>query len=405
MRLHISVSALAGLVACSDYSFHGKQGSNQDPVDDTVPAITVSPDPVDFGIVYEAGTVDKLVTIENPGDAELQIAAVRIDGPSVFTVTIPEAEVVPPGGQTTLTVSFSAGSSTSDHTGRLEVSSNASNRPTASVDLQAAVEMLDTGEGEPGPDESTECTCPDGFEPIEGDDETCFRETETPATPTGEVVEVCAISPYFAYGNYGAKYPGGGVQQDTYWGQNDGVANGRLNSTGVWGCSSPGSTTAGSQPVGSWVGFSVCVDVVSDGDYLLGLGGDNRVRFSVDGALVMAQSDDHTRNFNYWHMHALSLTAGTHIIDVEGYNAGSIAAFGAELAGPFAADSLVDDDAMIAADYAGHIVWATSDAIGNAFPLGDTVGWECPDGTELEGCEEPTCLEREEVPCVDIAVP
>lgn len=107
MRLHISVSALAGLVACSDYSFHGKQSSNQDQVDDTVPAITVSPDPVDFGIVYEAGTVDKLVTTENPSDAELQFAAVRIDGPSVFTVTMPEAEVVPPGGQTTLTVSFS----------------------------------------------------------------------------------------------------------------------------------------------------------------------------------------------------------------------------------------------------------------------------------------------------------
>ena len=57
---------------------------------------------------------------------------------------------------------------------------------------------------------------------------------------------------------------------------------------------------------------------------------------------------------------------------------------------------------MMAADYAGNILWATADAIGHAFPLGDSVGWECPDGTELSGCEEPTCIEREEVPCEDV---
>ena len=124
------------------------------------------------------------------------------------------------------------------------------------------------------------------------------------------------------------------------------------------------------------------------------------MRFAVDGTQVMEQTDDNTRNFNYWWMHTISLTAGTHIVDIEGYNAGVIAAFGAELSGPFPAGTLSDDAAMQAADYAGQLVWATDDAIGSAFPIGDSVSWECPDGTELEGCEAPMCVGREEVPCL-----
>ena len=398
MRAPFIVVALAVLPACSDYGFHGKEAPPDTPEVDTAPAILVSPDPVDFGTLSEATTVSAVVTIENPGDAELRVSAVRVDGPSVFSVTAPEADVVPPGDHTTVTVTYSPTSESAEHTGRLDVSSDAPDRPTASVQLLGAVDILDSGIVDPGPDEGTECTCPDGFEPTEAGEQ-CFRESESPATATGEVVEVCAIAPYFAYGKFGALYPGGSVVRDAYWGQDDGAANGRLNAVGVWGCTSPGSGVAGSNPVGSWVGFSVCVDVATDGDYLLGLGGDNRVRFSVDGTPILEQTDDNTRNFNSWFMNAIPLTAGTHVIDIEGYNAGSIAAFGAELAGPFAAGSLTDDDLMMAADYASNIIWATDDAIGNAFPLGDSVGWECPDGTTLEGCEEPVCVEREEVPC------
>ncbi len=398
MRTLLSVLTLTSFSACSDYEFHGEKAPNDEPVEQKAPSIRVSPNPVDFGVLNEAVTLSEVVTIDNTGDAELHIEAVRIDGPAVFSVTMPESEVIPAGGLTTVTVTYAPAAVTESHMGRLDVSSDDPERPTASVSLQAAIELLDTGEVDPGPDESTECSCPDGFE-VSPDELDCFRETETPATPTGEVVEVCAITPYHAYGYFGALYPGGGRVSDSYWGQNDSIPNGRLNSVGVWGCSSPGSSTAGSQPVGSWVGFSVCVEITSDGDYLLGIGGDNRVRFAVDDVQFMEQTDDQTRNFNYWHMNAIPLTAGTHVIDIEGYNAGSIAAFGAELAGPFAAGSLVDDASMMAADYPGNIIWATSDAIGDAFPLGDTVSWECPDGTTLEGCDEPTCLQREEVPC------
>lgn len=387
--------------ACSDYGFHDAKPPEQGEVTtaEPLPDILLSPDPVDFGTLSELTTASMAVTVDNPGEADLQITAVRIEGPRVFSVTSPDTGTVPAGGQTTLLVTYAPTEDDAAHEARLDVSSNAEGRPTASVQLLGAVEVVRVDSGDPGPDEGTECTCPEDFEPTD-DDAACFRETEAPATPTGEVVEVCAVTPYVTYGMYGARYPGGSTAQDLYWGQDDGVANGRLNTVGVWGCESSGSTTAGHDPVGRWIGFSVCLDIASDGDYLLGLGGDNRVRFAVDGTQIMEQTDDDTRNFKYWWMHTISLTAGTHIVDIEGYNAGVIAAFGAELSGPFAAGTLSDDAAMQAADYDHHIVWTTDDAIGSAFPIGDSVSWECPDGTELEGCEAPRCVDREEVPCL-----
>ena len=386
------------IAGCSDYGFHGKEATVDGTDPSAAPVISLSPDPVDFGVRTEDSLVTETVTIENLGDAELRVAAVRVDGASVFSVSRPGSETLAPGDATTLVVSFTPPAYTSEHTARLDVSSNDPAHPIASVQLHGAIELEAFDSGAPGPDEGTECGCPEGFE-VADDDSHCFREWEAPAEARGDVVEVCPIAPYFAYGQYGARYPGGSVVRDAYWGQDDGVLNGRLNTVGVWGCEYPGSSVAGHAPIAEWVGFSVCVDVVSDGDYLVGLGGDNRVRFAVDGVQVMEQTDNETRNFNYWWMHAVSLSAGTHILDIEGYNAGSIAAFGAEIAGPFGSGSLTDDESMQAADYAGSILWSTSDAIGNAFPIGDGVSWTCPDGSVLEGCEEPVCVGREEVPC------
>lgn len=399
MTSRVCLVGLVCVVGCSDYGFHGKATLEEGAENTAAAAISVSPDPVDFGTRSDTAPVSRVLTIANIGTDDLRIEGVRLDGPAVFEVTEPDAGTVAPGDSTTLVVTYSPTSVSESHRGRIDVSSNAVDRPTASVEVLGAVELQELDSGDPGPDESETCECPEGFETVDGDDTLCFRETETPATPTGDVVEVCAITPYSAYGKFGVRYPGGTIVRDAYWGQDDGVPNGRLNEVGVWGCESPGSPVAGSAPVGSWIGFSVCVDVPGDGDYMLALGGDNRVRFAVDGVQVMEQTDDDTRNFNYWWMHVVSLAAGTHIIDVEGYNAGSIAAFGAELSGPFSAGSLASDADLEAADYDGHIIWATQDALGSAFPIGDGVSWTCPDGAILEGCDEPVCVEREEVPC------
>ncbi len=242
------------------------------------------------------------------------------------------------------------------------------------------------------------CSCPVGFT-LSDDGETCTGVETFPATATGEVVEVCAIEPFRTYGAYGAQYPGGTRVKNAYWGQNDTDLLGRLNEVGVWGCEAPGSGQAGHAPIGAWIGFTVCVDVAAPGDYLVGLAGDNRVRMKVDDTLLFEQAGSDMNNFKSWHIRSLSLSAGSHRIDLEGYNASSIAAFGAEVSGPFPEGSLQTDEDMIAADYAGSLVWSTSDAIGSAFPLGDAFSWTCPDGSTFRGCEEPLCEGVVEVPC------
>lgn len=273
--------------------------------------------------------------------------------------------------------------------------------------VDTAVPASDTGEapGDTGdPEDAVElgqdsCECPDGFD-VSEDGASCFAVTTFPATPTGEVVEVCPIEPFRTYGAYGARYPGGTVEKNAYWGQNDQDLLGRLNEVGVWGCDAPGSSTAGHAPVRSWIGFTVCLEVPAPGDYIVGLAGDNRVRMTVDDELLFEQTDDDMKNFKYWHLRSLELDAGSHRIDLEGYNAGSVAAFGAEVSGPFPSGSLADDAGMQAADYDGGLIWSTSDAIGSAFPLGDAQSWTCPDGSSFQGCESPVCEEVDVVPCL-----
>ena len=243
------------------------------------------------------------------------------------------------------------------------------------------------------------CDCPDSYE-VSRDGDSCVRVETFPATPHGEVVEVCPIEPFRTYGAYGARYPDGTTVKNEYWGQNDSDLYGRLNEVGVWGCEYPGSTTAGHDPVNSWIGFTVCLDVEEPGDYLVGFAGDNRVRLSVDGARMHEQTGNDMENFKFWWMESMALEAGNHRIDIEGYNAGSIAAFGAEVAGPFESGSLQTDEDMIAADYADNILWSTADAVGSAFPLGETTQWTCPDGTTFQGCDVPVCEEVvEEIAC------
>ncbi|HCH66336.1 MAG: hypothetical protein CL927_07930 [Deltaproteobacteria bacterium] len=397
--VRLSFGCLVLATGCSDYAFHAEKVVEDAAATTAQPQVVVSPDPVDFGTLDSVQAVTQTVTIGNTGQAELRLDAVRIDGASAFAVTDPEVETLPPGAQTTLVVSYAPTEDRADHDARLDVSSNAEGRPTASVRLLGSIAVFGTDSGTSGPDEAPACTCPEDFAPTE-DGTMCFQQTEAPAAATGEEMEVCAVTPYPSYGKFGVLYPGGTNLRDSYWGQDDDTPNGRLNDVGVWSCRSTGASEAGVEPIASWIGFNVCVHVEADGDYLLGLGGDNRVRFQVDGIPFMEQPDSHTRNFNYWWMESISLTAGAHVLTIEGYNAGSIAGFGAELSGPFPAGSVIDDDAMQAANYADHIIWNTSDAIGSAFPIGDEVSWECPNGMVFNGCEEPICVSREVVPCL-----
>ena len=110
------------------------------------------------------------------------------------------------------------------------------------------------------------------------------------------------------YGKYGAKFFADTVsttsydidQSNTYFGgtnQNDG----RLNNIGVWDGTNPwtGGVTD-MTPMNQWIGFSRCINVPADGEYLIGLAGDNRIRFAVNGEMLIEKNTSSTSNFNYW---------------------------------------------------------------------------------------------------------
>ena len=250
----------------------------------------------------------------------------------------------------------------------------------------------------PGSSWENECRCPEGFV-TSGDGQNCTYTMLEPATPAGDLVEVCPIERFSGYGMHGARFPGGMEVRSPFWGDGSGAGTGRLNDVGVWGCEAS-TGLAGAYPLQEWVGFTVCLELEEPGDFLLGYAGDNRVRMNLNGVRYFEQTDDDMNNFRYWHLRTMSLEPGMHRLDIEGYNTDYIAAFGAEIAGPFPQYSLVDDAAMADANYADNIVWSTSDAIGNAFPVGESVSWTCPDGSTLKGCEEPVCERVVETPCL-----
>ena len=251
-----------------------------------------------------------------------------------------------------------------------------------------------------------QCLCPRGYSPTPGAD-ACVREVSVPAVNNGTSFNVCKAAGSTAYGWGGALYADtdGDTTNDSvsdpYWGVSGSTTLGRLNSVGIWACAA-GVSTAGSQPVGEWIGFSRCLDLPAGGDYLVGIAGDNRVRLKVDGLLAFELDSPATTNFNYWHVRRVSLTSGVHVLELFGKNDGSIAAFGAEISGPFPAGSLRDEGAQKLADYAGNIVFSTLDMVGGRFDLGESSGWECPDPAQtLNTCAAiPVCSSLEYVECL-----
>ncbi len=241
------------------------------------------------------------------------------------------------------------------------------------------------------------CTCPEGFTLNEAGD-ACEIFEEVNAVFNGELLNSCEGDDLSVYGFGGAQFPGGATLQNDFFGQNNAIADGRLNEVGLWACEGDLGGLAGSNPVGEWVGFSRCIEVPEDGEYVVGIAADNRARFRVDGAPVFDLLGSSTANFNYWWMTPVTLSAGVHVIEMEGYNIGSAAAFGAEIYGPFAVGSTVDDASMAALDYENNIIWSTGEQIGQPFVTGATSGYSCPDGFALNTCErEVTCtLFREE---------
>lgn len=398
--LVLMLCAMPGVAACSDYNIHGKGDGGGRAGEAHAPDIELDRERVDFGVARlpDDAALSETVLIRNVGDARLDINSLRIaDATAPFTITALSSERIPAGGTTELVVDYVARDAGEAST-TLWINSTDPDEAEVGVALLAAAEQ--GGGGTDTADLGTdECECPEGFEAREDGSE-CFREYTELASPMGGLFEVCPVIGYSSYGKFGAQYPNGARLRDSYWGEDTGAITGRLNAVGVWECTTSGQPTDGSNPINMWIGFQVCIDLDDPGAYILGLAGDNRIRLTVDGVIVHSQMDDQTANFNYWWLSEIELTAGTHIVQVEGYNSGGIGAFGAELSGPFPTGSIATDEAMMAADYEGSVVWNTAAAIGDAFRIGGGTQWICPDGTSFDMCtEQPECEVVETTAC------
>jgi hypothetical protein len=165
---------------------------------------------------------------------------------------------------------------------------------------------------------------------------------------------------------------------NSLWG-NGTLAGGRLNNAGVW------TSLGGGLPTGQWIGFSACVDIQEAGVYCVGIAGDNRVRFKVNGQVMVEIDINNTFPFNYWHVIPFTLNAGLNIIELEGKNDGNQAAFAAEI---YQATTAQLASMTTTAELSAVTIFSTYDKIGDSFETGETSGYTCPEGYSLSTCDE-----------------
>lgn len=240
--------------------------------------------------------------------------------------------------------------------------------------------------------------CPVGYT-LAPDGSYCFLIDEVPATPPsgGDPEDTVAAteSSYGTYGTYiyhpGFSSNGTGLSDqiptsNAFW--INGPSNetdGPLNRCGLW---------TSSTPDGQDIGFSVCLTLPETRVYFIGMGGDNKCRFTVDGVVIVDQDvsalatqygADAQITFKVWHVYPVTLAAGPHIIELIGHNVSSAAALGAEVYNNTAAELIA------ATSYADlDVIFSTKDYIGQPVQLStDGLGYSCPSGYALAACVEP----------------
>ena len=276
----------------------------------------------------------------------------------------------------------------------------------------------------PDDPEPSACNCGEGYAP-NVNETVCVRELTAAPTVEGTTHDVCPgfTAENVGYSDYGARFTTSTNPADFEFVSfgNPGCTNPlvcqqvaaapwtqRLRDIGVWACPEVTSLFGTATPLDEWIGFTDCLTVATAGDYLVGIAGDNEVLLRVDGNTIYQSVS--SESFASWNVMRLSLSAGTHVIELFGRNHGSVASFGAEISGPFATSELTTPQAMAAAanaDYLDRIIFSTADlrAGGAQFQVstGPTAnsGLSCPAGYSLQICgqQDAVCVDRDEATC------
>jgi len=263
------------------------------------------------------------------------------------------------------------------------------------------------------------CGCPDGYVLLP-DGVTCEEILTVPATATPTLYQVGPGFPGAGVGQYGANLyedaslkilPIAQVGSALYDNNGAGtiltatnllpspnaftVWQNRLLNVGVW-------TTAGAgAPLHEWIGFSVCVTVPETKTYCIGVAADNFMRFSVDGTLIVTFDLPLPTSFTFtvWHIIPFTLTAGTHIIKLEGNNFNSAATFGAEI---YNATPTQIQAVTSLLDLTPYILYSTQSLLPPNptayFNVGETSGYTCPPGYLLSTCDGIVCQQITRTP-------
>lgn len=250
--------------------------------------------------------------------------------------------------------------------------------------------------------------CPPGFT-LSMDESFCFITTETAATPPSASENTVAQT-NGAYGNFGAwiyapGYASNGTGPSTqinpangFWiNPLDNLTAAPLNRAGLWAI-----TTLPSQTVG----FSVCITVPEDTTYYVGMGVDNFGVLNIDGNNIITQDVTALAaqynsafpgigaavTFKIWHIYPIFLSAGTHVLEIIGTNAGGPAAMGCEVYNLTPAQIAA---ATSYADMGVGLIFSSKDFIGMPVQIGSGgIGYSCPGGFSLRYCESPIVCVR-----------
>ncbi len=275
------------------------------------------------------------------------------------------------------------------------------------------------------PDPSA-CPCADGFTP-NVNDTVCVREQTADPIIEGTTHAVCPGFNAFdvGYSEHGARFTTSTNPADFEFNSlsDPGCTNplvchqvtgapwtDRLRDIGVWTCPEAQDIFYSGGPINEWIGFTDCLTVATAGEYLVGIAGDNEALLRVDGNTVYQSVSP--ESFATWNVVRLSLSAGTHVIELFGRNHISVASLGAEIYGPFAASDVETPQEMATAASIittdpTKIIYstATQRTGGRQFqtstgPNADS-GLSCPDGYSLQVCgqQAAVCVDRDEAPC------
>lgn len=242
-------------------------------------------------------------------------------------------------------------------------------------------------------------SCPTGF--ILGSDNMCSQTQTQPATPPsggGGTPGIAGKVNSVAWNNGGALVYAPGYNLDGsgplsasltvphFWvngaiqfdATTRNTVDGRMNVGGIW---LQGQI---SNPLNEFIGFSRKITVATAQTIYVGMSADNNFKFLLNGVVLVDLTTNlgnisSVANFAYWNIYPVALRAGDNFIEMYAENFGDVAGFAAEIYQNSLADLMT---ATSETDL--NIIFSTKNVVGEAFDLGQTVGFSCPTGWSFD---------------------